>query len=296
MASRPAKASSSRRTRRTAESRDPRRDGGPPVRRRRRAGRARGMPRRAGSLVLRDLRRHAARCRSRRRRITSGSSTTIEGPNTGGMGAFAPSPLIDEAMQARGHARDRRAGAARACAPKAHEYRGFLYAGLMLTCDGPKVIEFNVRFGDPEAQVVMPLIDGDSRRAWRRRPDGDSTATARVHMRPTSRSASCSRRRAIRVRDRPGVPIAGLDAAAQVQDVTVFHAGTAQRDGADRHRRRPRADVVGRGGDIRGAIARAYEGVAAISVRRHAVPPRHRPQGAIDARFQNSRLPKFRMH
>ena len=42
-----------------------------------------------------------------------------------------------------------------------HEYRGFLYVGLMLTCDGPKVIEFNVRFGDPEAQVVLPLLDGD---------------------------------------------------------------------------------------------------------------------------------------
>src|ERR1051325_7867171 len=80
------------------------------------------------------------------------------GPNTGGMGAFAPSPLVTPEIERRiidtivrpvleGMERD------------GHPYRGFLYVGLMLTADGPKVIEFNVRFGDPEAQVIFPMLD-----------------------------------------------------------------------------------------------------------------------------------------
>src|SRR3954464_767131 len=82
------------------------------------------------------------------------------GPNTGGMGAFAPSPLVDAAMQQRilGEIVE---PVLRGMREEGTEYRGFLYAGLMLTCDGPKVIEFNVRFGDPEAQVVVPLLAGD---------------------------------------------------------------------------------------------------------------------------------------
>ena len=74
------------------------------------------------------------------------------------MGAFAPSPLVDAALDARildDIVRPVVAGMASEGCP----YRGFLYVGLMLTTDGPKVIEFNVRFGDPEAQVVLPLID-----------------------------------------------------------------------------------------------------------------------------------------
>src|SRR5262249_18477819 len=82
------------------------------------------------------------------------------GPNTGGMGAFAPSPLITAEMEQLvidtivepvldGMARE------------GHPYQGFLYVGLMLTVDGPKVIEFNVRFGDPEAQVILPMLDED---------------------------------------------------------------------------------------------------------------------------------------
>src|SRR4051795_4409174 len=80
------------------------------------------------------------------------------GPNTGGMGAFAPSPLIDAATQARVVA-EIVEPVISGMAAEGNPFRGFLYAGLMLTATGPKVIEFNVRFGDPEAQVVLPLID-----------------------------------------------------------------------------------------------------------------------------------------
>ena len=74
------------------------------------------------------------------------------------MGAFAPSPLVDAALRGADHARDRRARDRRD-GGGSHPFRGFLYVGLMLTPDGPKVIEFNVRLGDPEAQVILPLIE-----------------------------------------------------------------------------------------------------------------------------------------
>src|SRR6185503_7387862 len=82
------------------------------------------------------------------------------GPNTGGMGAFAPSPLVTADVERRvldEIVRPVLDGMQREGKP----YRGFLYVGLMLTSDGPKVIEFNVRFGDPEAQVVFPMLDED---------------------------------------------------------------------------------------------------------------------------------------
>ena len=82
------------------------------------------------------------------------------GPNTGGMGAFAPSPLLTPALDAVIHERIV-APVLRGLAEDGTPFRGFLYAGLMLTADGPKVIEFNVRFGDPEAQVVLPMIESD---------------------------------------------------------------------------------------------------------------------------------------
>src|SRR5881392_4116727 len=85
------------------------------------------------------------------------------GPNTGGMGAFAPSPLVDAALEAR-IMREIVEPVIAGMAAEGHPFRGFLYAGLMLTASGPKVIEFNVRLGDPEAQVILPLIDEPLRR------------------------------------------------------------------------------------------------------------------------------------
>ena len=79
------------------------------------------------------------------------------GPNTGGMGAFSPSPLMTADLQSRIE-REIVQPVLRGMADEGHPFRGFLYCGLMLTPDGPKVIEFNVRFGDPEAQVVLPLL------------------------------------------------------------------------------------------------------------------------------------------
>ena len=95
------------------------------------------------------------RCRSRRRRTTSASSTATTGPNTGGMGAYSPAPLVTPALRDARHARRHGAGRARPRARRASRYTGVLYAGLMVHDGRAKVLEFNVRFGDPEAQVLL---------------------------------------------------------------------------------------------------------------------------------------------
>ena len=102
------------------------------------------------------------------------------------MGAFSPSPLVDDALQAR-VMREIVEPVVAGMRAEGHEYRGFLYAGLMLTCDGPKVIEFNVRFGDPEAQVVHA--------AARRRARSRSVAAAADGDLGARRSRSGARRR-----------------------------------------------------------------------------------------------------
>ena len=82
------------------------------------------------------------------------------GPNTGGMGAYAPAPVLTAELEARAMDEIVRP-TARALAAAGTPFSGVLYAGLMLTADGPKLIEYNVRFGDPECEAIMPLIEGD---------------------------------------------------------------------------------------------------------------------------------------
>jgi phosphoribosylamine--glycine ligase len=184
------------------------------------------------------------------------------GPNTGGMGAFASSPLVDGALDAR----IRREIVDPVIAGMAAEgcpFQGFLYAGLMLTADGPKVIEFNVRLGDPEAQVLLPLIDEPLV------PRLADAASGRLDGTDLRRSADRAVGVVIASRGYPessgsGQPIAGLDDAARVDGVTVYHAGTAERDGRLVTAGGRVLTVVGRGATFEDAIARAYEGVARI--------------------------------
>jgi phosphoribosylamine--glycine ligase len=148
-----------------------------------------------------------------------------EGPNTGGMGAFAPSPLVDAAMRER-IMREIVEPVVAGMKSDGHEYRGFLYAGLMLTCDGPKVIEFNVRFGDPEAQVVLPSLAGDLAPLLMAAARGDvsghhSDVSAHKYVGVVLAS------RGYPQSSQSGVPIEGLDRAAGRADVIVFHAGTS---------------------------------------------------------------------
>ncbi len=184
------------------------------------------------------------------------------GPNTGGMGAFSPSPLLDDGLHAR-VMREIVEPVLHGLAGEGMEYRGFLYAGLMLTADGPKVIEFNVRFGDPEAQVVIPAIDGPLAHHLAAAAEGALTATA-VPFSSDVLVGVVLASRGYPAAGPTGLPIAGLEAAADLDDVTVFHSGTAMRDGRVVTAGGRVLTVVGRGATFADARERAYAGVSAI--------------------------------
>ena len=184
------------------------------------------------------------------------------GPNTGGMGAFSPSPLLTPDVERR-VLDEVVIPVLTGMEAEGYPYRGFLYVGLMLTADGPKVIEFNVRFGDPEAQVVLPMLDEDL--SWLL----GEAATGALPARPA------------RFRDEPhvGVVIAsrgypesaesnqaifGLDEAAAVPGEMVFHAGTARRDNQIVTAGGRVLTVVGRGSSHREAIETAYRAASHI--------------------------------
>jgi phosphoribosylamine--glycine ligase len=185
-----------------------------------------------------------------------------EGPNTGGMGAFAPSPLVDADMQSRIMTEIVEPVIAGLAAEEA-PYCGFLYAGLMLTCAGPKVIEFNVRFGDPEAQVVIPMIEDEI--------GGRLAAAADGNLDPSPFALSSQKYVGVVVASQGypgpgpiGLPIRGLGAAEALDDVLVFHSGT-RLTGSDVVTAGGRVlTVVGRGATYEAAIGRAYEGVSRI--------------------------------
>ena len=148
------------------------------------------------------------------------------GPNTGGMGAYAPAPVLTPELQRR--AMDEIVGpTARALAAAGTPFSGILYAGLMLTAEGPKLIEYNVRFGDPECEAIMPLIEGDFAELLQ------SVATGKLNeIDPPTLTAEHAVTVIVAARGYPGTPAAGgligqIEAAEQVEGVVVFHAGTA---------------------------------------------------------------------
>ena len=152
------------------------------------------------------------------------------GPNTGGMGAYAPAPVLTPELEQRAMDEIVRP-TARAMANAGTPFSGMLYAGLMLTSEGPQLIEYNVRFGDPECEAIMPLIDGDF--------------AALLHAVATGRLAEIDPPRLLpkhamtvilAARGYPGIPASGgairaIEAAEQVDGVTVFHAATAAAQG-----------------------------------------------------------------
>ena len=186
-----------------------------------------------------------------------------EGPNTGGMGAFGPSPLVDPDLEAR-VMRTIVAPALEGMRTEGREYRGVLYVGLMLTRNGPQVIEFNVRFGDPEAQVILPMVEGGLARvllgaARGRLPDTGWRVTSDPHVGVVLASGGYPGRYAT------GRPISGLDDAAAVHGVHIAHAGTTIEDGSIVTSGGRVLTVVARGQSYEQAIARAYDAVGRIS-------------------------------
>lgn len=185
------------------------------------------------------------------------------GPNTGGMGAFAPSPQCDDDTASR-IMHDIVRPVIDGMRAEGREFRGFLYAGLMMTANGPKVIEFNVRLGDPEAQVVLPMIEDDLLPLL--------AAAALGRLETDTCRIDADRRVGVVIASRGypesadhGQVIQGLDAAERVRDVTIFHAGTDAHDGAVVTSGGRVLTVVGRGPTYDAARARAYEAVSKIS-------------------------------
>ena len=185
------------------------------------------------------------------------------GPNTGGMGAFAPVPALTPALEAEIMARVIRPAlaemAARGC-----PFRGFLFAGLMLTATGPKLIEFNARFGDPECQTLLPLLRSDLLPALAAACDG---ALDRFDLRWNPEAAVTV---VLAARGYPEAPargsrIRGLEEAAALPGVLLFHAGTARDAAGALVAAGGRVlNVTATGADLAEARARAYAAVAAI--------------------------------
>jgi phosphoribosylamine--glycine ligase len=185
------------------------------------------------------------------------------GPNTGGMGAFAPSPLFDDALAAftmRQVVQPVMTG----LAAEGESYRGFLYVSLMLTPDGPRVIEFNVRFGDPQAQVVLPLIEGPIAQALFDAATGALT-NPRLTLSPDRMVGVVAAAAGYPGKPASGDVITGLDEAAAVPGALVFQAGTT-RSGDNLVTVGGRVlTITGRGATFEDAMATAYRAVAAVN-------------------------------
>jgi phosphoribosylamine---glycine ligase len=184
------------------------------------------------------------------------------GPNTGGMGAYSPAPVLTPELEARTMEEIIRP-TARALAKAGTPFSGVLYAGLMLTSDGPRLIEYNVRFGDPECEAIMPRVEGDFAQILM------AVATGRLDDARSELSGSFAVTVIVAARGYPGSPAKGglirqIEAAEQVEGVTVFHAGTALgQEGIVAHGGRVLA-VTAIADTFANARARAYRAVDQI--------------------------------
>jgi phosphoribosylamine--glycine ligase len=185
------------------------------------------------------------------------------GPNTGGMGAYSPVPFVDQgiAERIRTEILER---TVRALAVDGVPYRGVLYAGLMLTDEGPKVLEFNCRFGDPETQVMMPRLESEPTELLLACARGD-LGSAAAELRPGACVTVVLASGGYPGAYETGFVIEGLDAAAGVEGATVFHSGTAERKGRVVTAGGRVLSVSATGASIAEARDRAYEASARVS-------------------------------
>ncbi len=185
------------------------------------------------------------------------------GPNTGGMGAYAPAPVMTPELISQVVAEIIRPVVA-GLAKRGIEYRGILYAGLMITATGPKVLEFNVRFGDPEAQAVIPLIKSDLLPVLMAVARGKLEDAFIEWHEGSSACVVMASGGYPRAYDK-GLAIQGLEEAAKIPGVTIFHAGTAVKEGQVVTAGGRVLGVTGRGKSLKEALAKAYQGINAIS-------------------------------
>jgi phosphoribosylamine--glycine ligase len=185
------------------------------------------------------------------------------GPNTGGMGAFSPVPEVDDATRWRVAAEVLEPTVA-AMAAEGAPYWGVLYAGLMLTAEGPKVLEFNARFGDPEAQAILPRLHSDLAGLLMACLDGTLRET-QVGWRPEACVTVVLASGGYPGDYRTGIPIDGLEEARKSDRVAVFHAGTVRRDGRVVTAGGRVLAVSALGTDLADARARAYRAASLVS-------------------------------
>jgi len=185
------------------------------------------------------------------------------GPNTGGMGAYSPAPVVTDDMMNK-ISREILVPVVDAMNRNGTSYKGVLYAGLMMTSGGPRVLEFNVRFGDPETQPILTRLQSDLVEVFLAVCDG---RLDEVSLRWDPRPAVCVVMASGGYPDAydKGKVIHGLKEAEALEDVVVFHGGTVERDGNIVTNGGRVLGVTALGRDIAGAKARAYEGVDLVS-------------------------------
>jgi phosphoribosylamine--glycine ligase len=188
-----------------------------------------------------------------------------EGPNTGGMGALSPTPVMTQALSDRIE-REILVPTVHALAVHGAKFSGILYAGVMVTRGAPRVLEYNVRFGDPEAQVILPRLKGDLAELLSRCVDGDLGSAPRSALEVDPRAAVTV---VLTAGGYPGAyqrgrAITGVEEASRMQDVMVFHAGTATRDGRLVTNGGRVLNVTAMGETLPAAVARAYEAAGMI--------------------------------
>lgn len=185
------------------------------------------------------------------------------GPNTGGMGAFSPVPEVDEATRRR-IAADILEPTVEVMTAAGVTYRGVLYAGLILTGEGPKVLEFNARFGDPEAQAVLPRLEADLVGLLMACVEG-RLGEIKITWSPEACVTVVLASGGYPGEHRTGAPIEGLEEAGKSDRVAVFHAGTARRDGRVVTAGGRVLAVSALGADLAEARAHAYGAASLIS-------------------------------
>jgi phosphoribosylamine--glycine ligase len=184
------------------------------------------------------------------------------GPNTGGMGAYSPAPVMTPEREAEVMERII-TPTMQAMREMGCPYTGVLYAGLMITAQGPKLIEYNARFGDPEAQVLIPRLDSDLAELLLAAATGD-LAGRQISWRPQAALTVVMATRGYPGKVENGSVLRGVAQAAALENVIVFHAGTRLDDGVLRAHGGRVLAITALGGDVAEARERAYRAVAQI--------------------------------
>ena len=187
-----------------------------------------------------------------------------KGPNTGGMGTYAPAPVMTAKMTERAVEEILKPTIA-AMAKEGRPYHGCLYLGLMVTSEGPKVVEFNARFGDPETQVVLPLLDGDLVQIMCACTDGTLSGVP-IHWKDGAAVCVVLAAGGYPASYEKGHEVHGIRDAEDT-GALVFHAGTAKRDGKIVTNGGRVLSVVGIGEDIASAVKNSYAAVEKISFK-----------------------------